>query len=163
MKKAIYPGSFDPVTVGHLDIIRRAAQLVDELIVVVLINESKKPFFSLQERVCMIENETADMGNVKVVSHKGLLVDFAKEQNVNAIIRGLRGSVDFEYELVMAQTNKALSESVETIFLITDSKYSFISSSTVKEVAHFGGNISGFVPETVEKKIYEKMQHNAEV
>lgn len=153
MKKAIYLGSFDPVTVGHLDIIKRASKLVDELIVVVLINENKTPFFSLEERVLMLEDELKELDNVKVTCYKGLLVDFAKKENINAIIRGLRGNVDFQYEIIMAQTNKALSESIETIFLITDSKYSYISSSTVKEVAAFGGDISKFVPKSVENKI----------
>lgn len=160
MKKAIYPGSFDPVTVGHLDIIKRASKLVDELIVVVLINESKTPFFSLEERVLMLEDELKELDNVKVTCYKGLLVDFAKKENVNAIIRGLRGNVDFQYEIIMAQTNKALSESIETIFLITDSKYSYISSSTVKEVAAFGGDISKFVPKSVENKILKKIKQN---
>ena len=160
MKKAIYPGSFDPVTVGHLDIIKRASKLVDELIVVVLINENKTPFFSLEERVLMLEDELKELDNVKVTCYKGLLVDFAKKENINAIIRGLRGNVDFRYEIIMAQTNKALSESIETIFLITDSKYSYISSSTVKEVAAFGGDISKFVPKSVENKILKKIKQN---
>ena len=160
MKKAIYPGSFDPVTVGHLDIIKRASKLVDELIVVVLINENKTPFFSLEERVLMLEDELKELDNVKVTCYKGLLVDFAQKENINAIIRGLRGNVDFQYEIIMAQTNKALSESIETIFLITDSKYSYISSSTVKEVAAFGGDISKFVPKSVEKKILKKIKQN---
>ena len=160
MKKAIYPGSFDPVTVGHLDIIKRASKLVDELIVVVLINENKTPFFSLEERVLMLEYELKELDNVKVTCYKGLLVDFAQKENINAIIRGLRGNVDFQYEIIMAQTNKALSESIETIFLITDSKYSYISSSTVKEVAAFGGDISKFVPKSVENKILKKIKQN---
>lgn len=160
MKKAIYPGSFDPVTVGHLDIIKRASKLVDELIVVVLINENKTPFFSLEERVLMLEDELKELDNVKVACYKGLLVDFAQKENINAIIRGLRGNVDFQYEIIMAQTNKALSESIETIFLITDSKYSYISSSTVKEVAAFGGDISKFVPKSVENKILKKIKQN---
>ncbi len=160
MKKAIYPGSFDPVTVGHLDIIKRASKLVDELIVVVLINENKTPFFSLEERVLMLEDELKELDNVKVTCYKGLLVDFAQKENINAIIRGLRGNVDFQYEIIMAQTNKALSESIETIFLITDSKYSYISSSTVKEVAAFGGDISKFVPKSVENKILNKIKQN---
>ncbi len=160
MKKAIYPGSFDPVTVGHLDIIKRASKLVDELIVVVLINENKTPFFSLEERVLMLEDELKELDNVKVTCYKGLLVDFAQKENINAIIRGLRGNVDFQYEIIMAQTNKALSESIETIFLITDSKYSYISSSTVKEVAAFGGDISKFVPKSVENKILKKIKQN---
>ena len=160
MRVAVYPGSFDPVTVGHLDIIKRASKLVDELIVVVLINENKTPFFSLEERVLMLEDELKELDNVKVTCYKGLLVDFAKKENINAIIRGLRGNVDFQYEIIMAQTNKALSVSIETIFLITDSKYSYISSSTVKEVAAFGGDISKFVPKSVENKILKKIKQN---
>lgn len=158
MKRAIYPGSFDPVTVGHLDVIERASRLVDELIVAVLINEGKKSLFSLEERVDMLEWEVRSLGNVRVECHEGLLVDFAAKRGVNAIIRGLRGSTDFSYELTMAQTNKALSKDMETIFLITDSKYSYISSSTVKEVAAFGGDVSGFVPERVGQMVREKIK-----
>lgn len=158
MKKAIYPGSFDPVTVGHLDIIKRAASLADELIVAVLINENKKPFFSLEERIDILKKELCPLENVKVTYFKGLLVDFAIQQNINTIIRGVRGNVDFEYEFQMAQTNKALSEGLETVFLITDSKYSHISSSTVKEIASFGGDISSFVPYSVECRILDRLR-----
>lgn len=157
MKKAIYPGSFDPVTSGHLDIIKRAALLTDELIVAVLINEQKKPFFSLEERVEILEDLLSSIPNVKVTYYKGLLADFVKAQNVNAIIRGLRSSADFEYEFITAQANKALSDEIETIFLLADSNYSYISSSMVKEVASFGGDISKFVPDSVESRIVQKI------
>lgn len=157
MKKAIYPGSFDPVTEGHLDIIKRAALLADELIVAVLINEQKCPFFSLEERVEILEDLLRPIENVKVTCYKGLLADFVKEQNINAIIRGLRSSADFEYEFITAQVNKALSDKIETIFLLADSNYSYISSSMVKEVASFGGNISKFVPASVESRIVQKL------
>lgn len=159
MKKAIYPGSFDPVTAGHLDIIKRGALLADELIVAVLINEQKKPFFSLEERVAILEDLLSSVENVKVTYYKGLLADFVKEQNVNAIIRGLRSSADFEYEFITAQANRALSDDIETIFLLADSNYSYISSSMVKEVASFGGDISKFVPALVERRIVEKLEH----
>ena len=147
MKTAIYPGSFDPVTFGHLDIIKRSASLADHLIVGVLNNSSKTPLFSVDERVNMIKEVTADIPNVEVLSFSGLLVDFARKHNVQVIIRGLRAVTDFEYELAMSQTNRVANPDVDTIFLNT---------SIVKEMAQYGGDISKFVPAQVVDLVYEK-------
>ncbi len=157
MLKAIYPGSFDPVTLGHLDIIKRSAGLVDELIVGVLNNNAKSPLFSVEERVRMLEEVTKDMENVTIMPFAGLLVDFAKQTGARAVVRGLRAITDFEYELQMSQMNHKLDENVETIFLTTSLEYSYLSSSTVKEVAAFGGDVTQFVPESVVEKIRDKM------
>lgn len=157
MKKAIYPGSYDPITYGHIDIIRRASLIFDELIVAVLDNRSKHSLFSVDERVKMVREAVKDLKNVKVESYEGLLVDYAKATDARVIIRGLRAVTDFEYELQMAQTNSKLSDGdVETICLITDLKYAYLSSSTVKEVASFGGDISKFVTPEVKKLVEEK-------
>ena len=161
--RAIYPGSFDPVTFGHLDIIRRAASLVDELIVGVLNNNAKSPLFSVEERVKMLVEVTKDINNVKIVPFEGLLVDFANRMGADMVVRGLRAITDFEYELQMAQTNHKLSPSVETIFLTTSLEYSYLSSTIVKEVAVFGGDISQFVPEIVIDRIQEKMDKKRRV
>ena len=157
MIRAIYPGSFDPVTYGHLDIIRRSAGMVDELIVGVLNNKAKTPLFSVEERVKMLKEVTKDLDNVKVVPFDGLLVEFARQQKARLVIRGLRAITDFEYEIQMSQTNHKLEPEVETMFLTTNLKYSYLSSTIVREVAAFGGDISQFVPETVAKSIKEKM------
>ena len=157
MKKAIYPGSFDPVTLGHLDVIRRASQLFDHLVIAVLHNSAKTPLFSVEERVKMLKEVTKDLGNVKVVPFDGLLVEFARQQKARLVIRGLRAITDFEYEIQMSQTNHKLEPEVETMFLTTNLKYSYLSSTIVREVAAFGGDISQFVPETVAKSIKEKM------
>ena len=137
MKKAIYPGSFDPVTLGHLDIIRRSASLVDHLIVGVLNNSTKTPLFSVEERVNMLREVTKDLPNVEVLSFSGLLVDFAAEHNVSVIIRGLRAVTDFEYELAMSQTNRVAAPGIDTVFLTTSLKYAYLSSSIVKEMAMY--------------------------
>ena len=157
MKRAIYSGSFDPMTYGHLDIIRRAADVFDELIVSVLNNKSKTPLFSVSERVKILKEATKDMPNVKVDSFSGLLIDYAREKDVHVIVRGLRAITDFEYELQIAQTNRILSGGeVDTIFFNTSLEYSYLSSSSVKEIASFGGDISQCVPEFVAKQTYEK-------
>lgn len=156
MKSAIYPGSFDPVTLGHLDIIRRSAGLTDHLIVGVLNNSSKTPLFSLDERVNMLKEATKDIPNVEIVSFSGLLVDFAKQKDCNVVIRGLRAVTDFEYELAMSQTNRVVNPDIDTIFLNTSLKYAYLSSSMVKEVAQYGGDVSKFVPANVIEPIYEK-------
>ncbi|WP_027430743.1 pantetheine-phosphate adenylyltransferase [Lachnospira multipara] len=156
MKKAIYPGSFDPVTLGHLDIIERSAKLVDHLIVGVLNNKAKTPLFSVDERVNMLKEVTKHIPNVEVLSFSGLLVEFAKEHEVNAIIRGLRAVTDFEYELAMSQTNKVAAPSIDTVFLNTSLEYAYLSSSIVKEMAMYNGDISKFVPEYVIDKVNEK-------
>ncbi|MBR1931726.1 MAG: pantetheine-phosphate adenylyltransferase [Lachnospiraceae bacterium] len=157
MKKAVYPGSFDPVTFGHLDIIKRASEMFDELIVSVLNNKAKTPLFSVEERVKILKEATKDLPNVKVDSFSGLLINYAAEHDLHIAVRGLRAITDFEYELQIAQTNKKLShEELDTIFLTTSLEYSYLSSSSVKEIACFGGDISQCVPEFVEKLIHEK-------
>ncbi len=155
-KRAIYPGTFDPVTFGHLDIIHRSAKMVDILIVGVLNNKSKSPLFSPDERVEMLKEELKDVPNVKVMAFDGLLIDFARAQKANFVIRGLRAVTDFEYELQMAQTNRTLDPEIDTIFLTTSLKYAYISSSTVKEVAAFHGDISKFVPKRIVKKVEKR-------
>jgi len=158
MTRAIYPGSFDPVTYGHLDIIIRSSALVDELIVGVLNNNAKTPLFSVEERVRMLEEVTGNMPNVKAVPFEGLLIDFAEKIGAGMVVRGLRAITDFENELKMAQTNHKLSPRVETVFLTTCPEYAYLSSTTVKEVAAFGGDISQFVPGAVADRITEKMK-----
>ena len=157
MRIGVCPGSFDPVTYGHLDVIERSSKLVDELIVGVLNNKAKSPLFSAEERVRMLNEVTKDMPNVTVVPFEGLLVDFARKMDAGLVIRGLRAITDFEYELQMAQTNHKMEPDVETVFLTTSLDYSYLSSTTVKEVAAFGGDISQFVPGIVADLIEEKM------
>lgn len=156
MRKAIYPGSFDPVTLGHLDIIERSSKLVDKLIVGVLRNNTKSPLFSVEERVNMLKEVTCNLANVEVMSFSGLLVDFAREQEVSIIVRGLRAVTDFEYELQMSQTNRIVNPDVDTIFLNTNLKYAYLSSSIVKEIARYGGDISNFVPPCIIDKVKAK-------
>ncbi len=163
MMRAIYPGSFDPVTLGHLDIIERAARISDELIVGVLQNKAKSPLFSVEERVIMLGEVTKHLKNVKIVPFEGLLIDFAKQMDAKVIVRGLRAITDFEYELQMSQTNRKLNSDVETLFLTTSLDYSYLSSTTVKEVASFDGDITQFVPEIVAKRVTEKMKEKRRV
>ena len=156
MKRAIYPGSFDPITFGHLDIIERSSKIVDELVVGVLHNSAKKSLFSLDERVSMIKETTKNLPNVKVESFDGLLVDYMNKIDASIIIRGLRAVTDFEYELQIAQSNHVQNEQIETIFLTTNLNYSYLSSTIVKEFASYGGDISKFVPEQFIDKISDK-------
>jgi len=156
MVRAIYPGSFDPVTYGHIDIVKRAAGIFDELIVAVLSNRAKSPLFSIDERVNILREVFKDIPNVKIVSFEGLLVELATDLEASVIVRGLRAVTDFEYELQLAQTNNVLEKKVETMFLTTSLKYAYLSSSTVKEVASYGGDISKFLPPEVAKLTYEK-------
>ena len=156
MRRAVYPGSFDPVTFGHLDIIERSAKMVDELVVGVLHNSAKNSLFSLEERVSMIKEITKDIPNVRVESFDGLLVDYMDKIDASIIIRGLRAVTDFEYELQLAQMNHVQNERVETLFLITNLNYSYLSSTIVKEIASYGGDISKFVPEQLMDRIYAK-------
>lgn len=155
---AVYPGSFDPITSGHLDIVKRAARVYDKLIIGVLNNASKKPLFSALERKAMIDEVTADIPNVSCDVFSGLLVDFAKQNGASVIVKGLRTVADFEYEFQMALLNKALNPEYETMFMMTDTKYSYISSSMVKEVAKYNGDLNGLVPQSVVSKIKDKIQ-----
>ncbi len=157
MKRAVYPGSFDPMTYGHLDIIRRAAEIFDVLIVSVLNNMGKTPLFSAEERVKILEEATKDLPNVQVDCFSGLLIDYARKNNIHVAIRGLRAITDFEYELQLAQTNSKLSQGrLDTMFLATNLEYAYLSSSSVKEIASFGGDISQCVPDFVADMIYER-------
>ena len=159
MRRAVYPGSFDPVTYGHLDIIRRSASLVDELVVAVLNNNSKTPLFSVEERVNILLEATNDISNVRVESFSGLSVDFAKACDARFIVRGLRAVTDFDYELQLAQTNHVLNSDIDTIFLTTSLEYAYLSSSAVKEGASYGGDISKFVPGFVREEVYRKLKN----
>lgn len=157
MKSAIYPGSFDPVTFGHLDIIKRTAEIFDEITVSVLDNKAKTPLFSVEERVKILQEATKDIPNVKVDSFSGLLIEYAKRKNIHVAVRGLRAITDFEYELQIAQTNHLLSgKRLDTMFLTTCLEYAYLSSSSVKEIASFNGDISQCVPPFVATLIYEK-------
>ena len=158
MLKAIYPGSFDPVTRGHYDIICRSCKIVDKLIVGVLNNKAKMPLFSVEERVKMLKEVTKDLPNVEIMPFDGLLVDFAEQIGADVVIRGLRAITDFEYELQIAQTNHVENPEVETIFLTTSLQYSYLSSTIVKEFASYGGDLSKFVPTRFIDRIYEKYQ-----
>ncbi len=160
MKIAVYPGSFDPVTLGHLDVMKRSAALVDLLIVGVLQNNKKNPLFSVEERVKILMQAIKDISNIKVESFSGLSIDFAKQCNAQFLVRGLRAITDFDYELQMAQTNRILASEIDTIFLTTSLEYAYLSSTTVKEVAFYGGDISKFVPEIVVDAVAAKMKGN---
>ncbi|MDD6207660.1 MAG: pantetheine-phosphate adenylyltransferase [Clostridiales bacterium] len=160
MKTGIYPGSFDPITLGHLDIIKRAALVVDKLIIGVLNNSAKKSLFTPEERVAMIQKVTSDIPNVEVESFNGLLVDFADQKQAHIIVRGLRAISDFEYELQIAQTNRKVNSKVDTMFFTTSEEYSYISSSIVKEYAMYGGDVSQFVTPYVETCLKAKIKEN---
>ena len=157
--KALYTGSFDPLTNGHLNIIERAAKLYDELTIGIIVNPSKKAMFSLEERKAMIEETLSHLTNVKVDFFSGLLADYVNESGFNVVVRGLRAAMDFEYELTMAHMNARLfNDDVETVFLMTDPNYSFISSSMMKEVHTLGGSIEGLVPEVILNKMNDKLK-----
>ncbi len=157
MKRAVYPGSFDPVTFGHLDVIRRASEMFDVLVVSVLNNKVKSPLFSVEERVKILREATKDIPNVEVDSFSGLLINYAAENNMHVAVRGLRAITDFEYELQIAQTNRKLSGgALDTVFLTTSLEYAYLSSSSVKEIASFGGDISECVPDFVARLMKEK-------
>ena len=157
MKTCVYPGSFDPITLGHLDIIQRASKMFDKLIVLVSVNSAKSPLFSVDERVKMIVDATKDIDNIIVEAYEGLMIDYCIQNDIHIIMRGLRAISDFEYELQIAQSNKAFSkDKVDTVFLTTNLKYSYLSSSTVREFASFNADISGCVTPYVAEKVYEK-------
>ena len=162
MATAVYPGSFDPVTLGHLDIIERTAKMMDHVIIGVLQNNSKTPLFSVEERVKMLKEVTKDLPNVRIIPFDGLLVDFAERMDADMVIRGLRAITDFEYELQMSQTNHKLSPNVETMFLTTSIEYSYLSSTTVREIAAFGGDVTQFVPQAVAVELEKKMKEKGE-
>lgn len=158
MKTAIYPGSFDPITKGHIDIINRSSKIFDKLIITISINPDKNAFFSVEEKLDMAKKSLSHLENVEVVSFDGLLIDYAMLRDVKVIIKGLRAVSDFEYEFQMALMNRVLNKKVETLFMMTRTEYSFLSSSLVKEIAKLGGNIENFVTEYVNKKILEKLE-----
>jgi pantetheine-phosphate adenylyltransferase len=153
MIKCVYPGSFDPITTGHLDIIERACALFENVTVAVLVNTNKTPAFSVEQRIDFIRRSTSHLPGVRVDSFTGLLVDYMKEQQANLIVRGLRAISDFEYEFQIASLNAKLSKNIETIFLMTDLNHSFLSSSLVRELAYHGGDISGLVPEPIKNDV----------
>jgi pantetheine-phosphate adenylyltransferase len=159
--KAVCPGSFDPVTNGHLDIVARASKLYDEVTVAVMVNRSKNGLFTLEERMEMVRETTVEYGNVVVESFGGLLVDFCRDRDIPVVIKGLRAVSDFDYELQMAQMNHSLA-GVETLFLSTNPLYSFLSSSLVKEVATYGGDVSGLIPEAVLKRLIQRLERPIE-
>ena len=156
-KKAIYPGSFDPITFGHLDIIKRASAVFDEVIIAIFDNQAKKSLFTFQERKNLILSIFEDVPNISVDMFRGLLVDYAKKNSINTVIRGLRAVSDFDYEFQMALTNRQLGKDIDTLFLMTDEKFSYLSSSIVKQVCKYGGDVSSFVPKKIENALKEKL------
>ncbi|MBI5145118.1 MAG: pantetheine-phosphate adenylyltransferase [Candidatus Omnitrophica bacterium] len=159
-QKAIYPGTFDPVTYGHIDLIKRAGEIFSEVIVAVAHNPHKQPLFSVKERVEMLKKVTADLKDVEVCSFDGLVVDFARQQKAKVLIRGLRMLSDFEYEFQMALTNRRLDDRIETIFLMPQESYSYLSAKLLKEAASLGADLSSFVPDFVEKALKKKLHEN---
>ena len=160
--RAVYPGSFDPVTNGHIDLIQRSATLFDEVIVAILRNTDKTPLFTVEERIEMLNLAVKDLKNVTVTSFAGLLVDYVTEIKASVIIRGIRAVSDYEYELQMALMNRRLSNRIETVFMLPAEAYSFLSSRLVKEIAHLGGSIKGLVPADVEMRLVEKYKKQGE-
>ena len=160
--KAIYPGSFDPITSGHLDIIERASRVFDEVIVAVAVNLDKKPLFSVSERLNFLREACGHLDNVQVDYFHGLLVNYVESQDAKAVIKGLRAVSDFEFEFQMALMNKRLNESVETLFMMTSAEHLYLSSSLVKELAEFGASITGLVPKCVEERLFEKLRQRGQ-
>jgi len=158
MRRAIYPGSFDPVTNGHLDVIERARKLFDEVVVAVAHNDEKQPLFSLKERLDLLRETAGKINNVRIADFDGLLVEFARAERAGAVIRGLRAVSDFEFEFQMALMNRKLETAVETIFLMPKEEYTYLSSRIVKEIARLGGNVSAFVPAPVARALKNKLQ-----
>jgi pantetheine-phosphate adenylyltransferase len=159
MKIAIYPGTFDPITNGHLDILERALKLFDKVIVTVARNSAKSPLFSEEERLELIRSAVASFAGVEVDAFDGLLVEYARKRNASAVVRGLRAISDFEYELQMALMNRKLNESLVTVFLMPNERYTYLNSSIVREIAQLGGNINGFVPPNVQRALERKFKH----
>ncbi len=162
-RTAIYPGSFDPITNGHMDILKRGLKLFDRIIVAILINPNKKYLFSIEERMDMIAEATKDIPNTEIDTFSGLLVDYADQSKAHAILRGMRAVSDFEYEFQLALMNRRLNREVQTVFLMTGLRWIFTSSSMIKEAARFNGNISGMVPEFVEERLKEKMKEIGQI
>jgi pantetheine-phosphate adenylyltransferase len=160
VRRAICPGSFDPVTLGHLDIVGRASRIYDEVVVGVLVNKSKQGLFRLEERIELLREATAEYANVTIDAFSGLLVDYCRSHDIPVIVKGLRAVSDFDYELQMAQMNRDLA-AVETLFMATNPLYSFLSSSLVKEVATYGGDVSGLVPEHVNRALTKRLSESA--
>lgn len=158
MSRALYPGSFDPVTLGHLDIIRRSASIFEEIVIGVLSNSAKSPLFSIEERVKMIDKATEDIPNIVVEAFSGLTIEFARKHDIHVMIRGLRAVTDFEYELQIAQSNRKMAEDIDTLFLTTSLEYAYLSSSIVKEYAKYGMDVSNLVPAVVIDALREKYQ-----
>lgn len=157
-KIAVVPGSFDPITNGHIDIIRRAADVFDTVYVAVLNNSSKQPLFSIEERIALIEEVTKELPNIRIETSSGLLIDYAREKKAKAIVRGLRAVSDFEYEMQITSMNRVLDENIETFFIMSKNQYSFLSSSIVKEVAKYGGQVCELVPPVVDEALKEKFK-----
>ncbi len=157
----ICPGSFDPVTLGHVDIIKRASKMFDKVIVAVLVNMSKTPSFSTDERIAFLKEALFDVPNVEIVGFCGLLADYAKERGAKAVVKGLRAMSDFEYEFQMALTNKKLNPELDTVFLTSDSQYMYLSSSMVKQIASLGGDISNFVPQCIHEQVFERLKNRS--
>lgn len=157
MKRAICPGSFDPVTRGHVDIIKRASAMFDYVIVAVMVNPNKKPSFTIEERIKLLGLAISELDNVEIVSFDGLLADYARERKASAIVKGLRAMSDFEYEFQMALANKKLNKDLETVFFTTSAENMYLSSSMVKQISRFGGDISGFVPECIREEIKDRL------
>jgi pantetheine-phosphate adenylyltransferase len=155
-KRAVYPGMFDPAHNGHVDVIQRSLQIFDELIVAVVANPAKQPLFSMKERLEMIDEATSELSNFRIVAFDGLLIDLVARERADCIVRGIRAVSDFEYEFQMALMNRKLRSTVETVFLMPDEKYTYISSRLIKEVASFGTSVAGLVPPIVEKRLAEK-------
>ena len=162
MSIAVYPGSFDPVTYGHLDIIKRSIRVFDKLVIGILLNSEKNPLFSMEERVEFLTEATKDMENVEVKSFSGLLVDFARENNADITVRGLRAVTDFEYELQIAQINNKLDSNLDTMFFTTSTEYAYLSSTIVREIASYHGDVSELVPPYVEQKLKKKFRERIE-
>lgn len=161
MKIGVYPGSFDPVTNGHIDIIERASKIFDKVIVGVLHNPNKNPFFNVDERITLLKETTKGFNNIEIDSFSGLLIDFMNNKKAKVIVKGLRAVSDFEYEFQMALMNRKLAPDVETVFMMTNSKYSYLSSSIIKEVTKFNGCVTGLIPKNVEEAIYLKLNNKA--